>query len=161
MTSSSSSSKTLSFRRGRKEWHLVERFMVLGVRERERESEGGGVGGVGVWDFGFQIFVEWVTKRKRWRGGGQRWQGECGWSPAAAMRPCTTALWDKEIENEKARESLTKEKMRRKKKGLKKKSQNDRFGSLNGSRLLRSNGVPNWQQLIVKGLKWQNWKLED
>ena len=35
-----------SFWRGRKEWRLVERFMVLGVREREREreSEGGGVG---------------------------------------------------------------------------------------------------------------------
>ena len=44
MTSSSSSSKTSSFWRGRKEWRLVERFMVLGVRERERESEGGGVG---------------------------------------------------------------------------------------------------------------------
>ena len=42
MTSSSSSSKTSSFWRGRKEWRLVERFMVLGVRERE--SEGGGVG---------------------------------------------------------------------------------------------------------------------
>ena len=42
MTSSSSSSKTSSFWRGRKEWCLVESFMVLGVRERE--SEGGGVG---------------------------------------------------------------------------------------------------------------------
>ena len=46
MTSSSLSSKMSSFWRGRKEWRLVERFMVLGVREREREreSEGGGVG---------------------------------------------------------------------------------------------------------------------
>ena len=51
MTSSSSSSKMSSFWRGRKEWCLVERFMVIGVRER-------------VWDFGFQILVEWVTKRE-------------------------------------------------------------------------------------------------
>ena len=81
MTSSSSSSKTSSFWRGRKEWHLVERFMVMGVWER-------------VWDFGFQILVEWVTKREMER-----------WRLAAAMRPCTAALWDREIENEKAREA--------------------------------------------------------
>ena len=37
-----------------------------------------------------------------------------GWRPAAAVRPCTTTLWDREIENEKARESPTREKMRKK-----------------------------------------------
>ena len=52
MSSSSSSLKTSSFWRWRKEWCLVERFMVLGVRERESE----GFSEVGLLEMGFSEF---------------------------------------------------------------------------------------------------------
>ena len=53
-------------------------------------------GGVRLWvsDFGGVSDEE----RERWKGGGWRWQGGCGWRPAAAVRPCTMALWDRDRE---------------------------------------------------------------
>ena len=78
---------------------------------------------VWVWDYGgkgvrlFSLLLDFggvsdeERERERWRGGGQRWQGGCGWRSAAVVRPCTMAPWDREIENEKARESPTREKM--------------------------------------------------
>ena len=53
-------------------------------------------GGVRLWvsDFGGVSDEE----RERWKGGGWRWQGGCGWRPVAAVRPCTMALWDRDRE---------------------------------------------------------------
>ena len=92
------------------------------------------------------------------------------------MRPCTMALWDKEIEieNEKARESPTREKMRKKKKNVyflfffinsllnfflitkkrkkEKESQNDVV-------LTRLTAIDNWD--LTEYRINNNWKLDD
>ena len=87
-----------------------------------------------------------------------------GWRPAVAVRPCTMALWDIEIENEKARESLMREKMRKKMNvfflitifliffNYKKKSQNDVV-------LAHLTAVDNWG--LTEYRIDNNWKLKN
>ena len=92
------------------------------------------------------------------------------------MRPCTMALWDKEIEieNEKARESPTREKMRKKKKNVYflfflltvfliffnyKKKEKKKKESQNDVVLAHLTAIDNWD--LTEYRINNNWKLDD